>query len=356
MNRTGSPFPVDDDTIEATAASWLAQREEGFTPEQEAGLLRWRLADPRHAAALDRLEETCAILGQLPLLADDPRLEGAATAVRASEVERDLRARSEPVRRPGSTFKTLRYAAGLAAVLAAGFVAWQAGLFSGGGNFRQDIATTADGYQRVLLPDSSVAQLNSSTQMRVEFSARERHITLAEGEAHFHVAKDAARPFVVTGHGVSVRAVGTAFNVRLTEAGVDVFVTEGVVRVERDGDTVPLVLAANERSLVPAPARPVAAPPVPLVEKIEPEAIRTALAWQEPRFVFVEASLAEVVRKFNARNRVQLELIDAALGVRVVGGTFRHDDVETFVRMLENSGDITAERAGADRIVLRRAP
>ena len=358
MNRSGTHSPVNDDTIEAAAASWLAQREEGFTPDQEAGFLRWRLADPRHAAALDRLEETVGILGLLPEIADDPRLEGHVFASGDSEVERDGSARSEPVPAsagPGSTFKTLGYVTGLAAAVALGFVAWQAGWLPGSVE-RQEIATTANGYQRVLLPDSSIAQLNASTQMRVEFTARERRVALAEGEVHFNVAKDAARPFVVEAHGVRVRAVGTAFNVRLAGGGVDVLVTEGVVRVERDGAAEPLVLAANERATVPAVLQPVAVAAAPTVEKVEPEAVRVALAWQEPRFVFVDAPLAQVVEKFNARNRVQLQLADPELGARVVGGTFRHDDVETFVRMLENSGDVTTERVGDSRIVLHRVP
>lgn len=251
--------------------------------------------------------------------------------------------------------KNLRYVAGLAAVLTLGFVAWKVGGLPGSVE-RQEIATTANGYQRVLLPDSSIAQLNASTQLRVEFTARERRVALAEGEAHFNVAKDAARPFVVEAQGVRVRAVGTAFNVRLAGGEVNVLVTEGVVRVERDGTAEPLVLAANEQTTVPVAVQPVIAPVAPAVEKIEPEAVRVALAWQEPRFVFVEAPLAQVVEKFNARNRVQLHLADPGLGARVVGGTFRHDDVETFVRMLENSGDVVAERVGDSRIVLHRVP
>jgi transmembrane sensor len=343
MNRSGSHPPFNDDTIEAAAASWLAQREEGFTPEQESGFLRWRLLDPRHAAALDRLEETIGLLGQLPELAGDARFKN---------IEEDRHASLGEARAGGRRRGWLRAAAGLAAVLALGFVAWQAGWWPGG-VVRQEVATTTDGYQRVLLPDSSIAQLNASTQLHIQFSPQERRVALTGGEAHFNVAKDTARPFVVEAHGVRVRAVGTAFNVRLADGAVDVLVTEGVVRIERDGAPEPLVLAANERTSVPTNAERAGAP---AVEKVRPEAIRAELAWQEPRFVFVEATLAEVVEKFNARNRVQLQLADPELGSRVVGGTFRHDDVETFVRMLENGGDVTAERVGDSRLVLHRVP
>lgn len=351
MNHSHSALPPDDDALEATAASWLAQREEGFTPEQEAEFLRWRLADPRHGAAVARLEETCELLEQLPFLRGDPRIEGGIAPTRT--VTPTL---STTVGAPGTRTSTVNHRArrfiftlaALAASLALTAIYWIVPHKSA-----QSYTTTEKGYQRVLLPDSSVAQLNGGTQLKVDFSDNERRIALAEGEAHFHVAKDASRPFVVSTHGVSVWAVGTAFNVRVIDGAVDVLVTEGVVRIERAGQgaVALLVLASGERALLPPNA---AVAPEVAVVKVDAAQVRTALAWQEPRLVFVEATLGEVVSRFNERNRLQLELADPDLSARVVGGTFRHDDVETFVRLIESSGDIAVERSG-DRVVLRRA-
>src|SRR5260370_1274200 len=69
-------------------------------------------------------------------------------------------------------------------------------------------------------------------------------VRLTRGEAHLAVAKDSSRPFIVTAGGVSVRAVGTAFNVRRVEQRVEVFVTEGKVRIDS---------AAKGESLLPRP-------------------------------------------------------------------------------------------------------
>lgn len=343
MNIPGQPIPPDNEAIEAMAATWLAQREEGFTPEQEIEFLRWRLADPQHSAALQRLEETCTILEQLPLLKGDTRLEspGAMGA-----------ARSITARRPFSFRRLVIATTALAAVLAITVVVWSGLPHDSHG---QTYATTSEGYQRVLLPDSSVAQLNGGTQLTVDFTAANRRVTLAAGEANFHVAKDSSRPFVVTARGVSVRAVGTAFNVRLNEASIDVLVTEGVVRIEREGGTplAPLVLASCERAVVGA--GPTTESEVISVERLDGTRIQATLAWLEPSMVFVEATLADVISRFNAHNRVQLELGDRDLGTRVVGGTFRQNDVETFVRLLEGGGDIVADRHADGRIVLRRA-
>ena len=71
--------------------------------------------------------------------------------------------------------------------------------------------------------------------------------------------------------------------------------------------------------------------------------------------MFSDTPLAEVVQQFNRHNRVQLSVPDATLGRRPVGGTFRADQVETLVRLFENSRDVTVERASSERIILRPA-
>jgi transmembrane sensor len=51
--------------------------------------------------------------------------------------------------------------------------------------------------RRVPLGDGSVMTINSDTELKVHLAKHMRQIELAQGEAWFEVAKDAARPFVV---------------------------------------------------------------------------------------------------------------------------------------------------------------
>jgi transmembrane sensor len=196
-------------------------------------------------------------------------------------------------------------------------------------------------------------ELNAASAVRVHFSTAERRVSLEAGEAHFAVVHDAARPFVVNAGGVSVRAVGTAFNVRYAADGIEITVVEGKVRVGQGGldssaaAEAPLV-AAGERLVIPKQA------PSPAVEKISPETLRQALAWQSRLVEFAEAPLTEVVARFNARNRLQLLIADAELGQRRIGGTFALDEADAFVRLLERDGEIVAERRGNTEILLRR--
>ncbi|MEQ9289042.1 MAG: FecR domain-containing protein [Cyclobacteriaceae bacterium] len=88
---------------------------------------------------------------------------------------------------------------------------------------------------QVFLPDGSIVWLNSasSLQYRAHFSGSERRVVL-KGEAYFDVAKDQDKPFVVESNGMSVTAVGTAFNVRAFDGDdtMEVGLVEGKVKIE----------------------------------------------------------------------------------------------------------------------------
>jgi transmembrane sensor len=208
------------------------------------------------------------------------------------------------------------------------------------------------------LSDGSVIELNRGAVVTEHFTAGERLVRLDRGEAHFKVAKDSARPFFVEAGGVAVRAVGTAFNVRLDPAAVEVLVTEGQVGVQRIDRAVPvrredplLALTAGERTVVSfAPS----APP-PQVTIVPPAEIEARLAWQPRLLDFTDAPLAEIVAEFNRRNPVRLTIEAASLREVKLSATFRSDNVEGFVRLMESDFGMKVERRSDSEIVLSRA-
>jgi transmembrane sensor len=302
---------------------------------------------------VDRLEQTWTALKQLR----EYRPEALV------HPDRDLLAR--PRARQVVLFPTLVTALAAAAVIALAAV-WFWPRATPVVTVQPDhFVTTAGGYQRVALADGSVVELNASSEVRMHYTAAERRVQLVRGEANFTVAKNKERPFWVEAGTVAVRAVGTAFNVRMDARAVEVLVTEGKVQVDRTavaGAAVPAaqsvvaipVLSAGQRATVLLLPDAVAAP-APQVELVAPEVMREALAWQGPRLVFSDTPLSEVVAQFNRRNQVQLVLGDAELGALPVGGSFRAENVEAFVRLLASDADIAVTRDGPDRIVLRKA-
>ena len=336
--------PRDDESIEALAAAWLAQRDDGFTPEKEAEFALWRRADPRHEAAVLRLEATWNSLQVLRHFRPEGRVHP----------DPDLLTPVRP-RRP-FLVSFLVWSAAAALALVAG--AWLYRRAHSGERTRF-YSTTPGGYQRITLADGSVAKLNTDSEIGVHYTPGDRQVRLIRGEAHFTVAKNKERPFLVKAGSVVVRAVGTAFDVRKEDLQVDVLVTEGKVALAENGDH-------NQPAGALQPAWPslragqqaiisLTGSAIPIIENVTPAAIRDLLAWQDDRLTFVSTPLAKVVDEFNRRNQVQIELGDPALGALPISGSFRPENVEAFVRLLAQGGDISVEQPEPGRFVLRAA-
>jgi transmembrane sensor len=338
-----------NDAIETAAAEWLCERDEGFASGRAQAFAAWRAADPRHEAAVAETERAMELLAEMP-------------AVR-TPLEARIAEVAEPMA-PVVSWRGFRppvWATGLAAALVVAAGVWW--LAPERPIEPQRYVTAAARQQQIALNDGSVVNLNVSSEVSVRLTGNERRVTLASGEAHFAVAHDTARPFIVTAAGVSVRAVGTAFSVRVGEAGVEVLVTEGKVEVTRDSTSAeaatvspasasPSRLVAGERAVI---AREVSVANAP-IERVPAEILSAAVRWHSQVMTFSDLPLSDAVVLFNRRNDTQLVLADGKLGGQKIGGTFAADQVEAFVRLLEKDGDVVAERRGAREIALRRAP
>ena len=335
--------------IEDQAAEWMVLHDRGFTPAQQDAFLQWLAADAAHREALRRYQ---ALWTEFDLLAQW-RPEHSA------QPNPDLLART-PRRgmRHGHWGALSLVAAGVALL-----VAWFPQ-----SRFTADSPTSmeASAYRQQVLPDGSTVDFNAGAHVVVQFSPNERRVVLVQGEAQFSVAKHPTRPFVVRAGGMDVRAVGTAFNVKLAGGQVEVLVTEGTVQVaaqmppsdpgraaNRLGTGLVLAeLTAGHRTIIPF-ARP-ATPPE--VVAVPPAEIEQLLDWKPRLFDFDATPLSEVVAAFNQRNTVQLRLADPALQALPVVASIRSDNLDGFVRLLEATMSVRAEQRGANEIVLRRAP
>lgn len=216
------------------------------------------------------------------------------------------------------------------------------------------------------LPDGSSVELNAGAEIAVEFSPARRGVKLVRGEAHFAVAKDPARPFVVSVGSVEVSAIGTEFLVRHAPDEIKVLVTEGKVGVARavaagapadvraaaaTGVLAPDLVLAAGRQIVISIASDHAAPQ--RTEQIAQAAIDAALAWRGKHVEFSGTPLSEAIALFNAQNRIRLTLGDRAHGALRISGMFWLDDPEGFARLLEASISIKAVRIGTAEIALQ---
>lgn len=349
-----TPFPPtpDDSALRATAAQWTIRRDRGLSATESIDYELWLAADPRHAVALQRSAAAWSLLDRLP--------ESAAAPVLATATRRRSFWRRSVV------IGSLAAAAALALV-AVRFTRSSALPSPALASTTANAPSSAP--RQLTLSDGTVVQLNTGSEVLEQFTAAERRVLLARGEAHFAVTKNPARPFVVHAGNVDVRAVGTAFNVNLKAATVDVLVTEGVVELNRPSPAVPTDataapnavlprLTANERaivSLVPtSPTSPASLAPAIVVTTATPDDIARTLAWQAPLLRLGGSTLAELVLEFQRRSGQRVILADPALASLRVGGRFRADDLAGFTHLLATTLDLEVEHTADDTLVLRK--
>ena len=326
-----SPSPDSpENTLRATAARWAVRRDRGLSAAESIDYELWLAADPRHAAAMQRTSAAWSLLDRIPESAAAPIL--AAATRRRSFWRRTV------------TFGSLA----AAAALAVGLFVWSRPLPADPTLSAPALSATTTP-RLVTLSDGTVVQLNTGGEVRERFTAATRHVTLTRGEAHFAVAKNPTRPFIVQAGSLQVRAVGTAFNINLQSAAVDVIVTEGRVQLTTGTPDAP-ALNAGERATL----RRAADGPTLVVARIDAAAITQTLAWREPLMRLGGATLAELAAEFERATGRRLVLADPALADLRFGGRFRADDIDGFTHLLATTLDLDVERAADGAIVLRK--
>jgi ferric-dicitrate binding protein FerR (iron transport regulator) len=122
--------------------------------------------------------------------------------------------------------------------------------FLGGAVFTKFFTNTndllSDRYSEIVVPrgakaqfkltDGTLVTLNAGSKLRYnnKYGINDRNVEL-EGEAYFKVAKDKDRPFIVKTSHISVKALGTEFNVKAYpgDKTIETTLVEGSVKVEK---------------------------------------------------------------------------------------------------------------------------
>jgi transmembrane sensor len=334
------------------AAAWVIREDRGLSAEEQDRLSQWLAADPVHREAWARQRGNWR------------RLEPLARWLpeHSAEPNPDLLA---PPRRQRRWWRPSLALAASVALLLAWRSGWETPPVPDPSAPAAVIVREASATRRVL-EEGSVVEFNRGAEFRVRFSAAERRVELGRGEAHFKVVSDERRPFVVAVGGREVRAVGTAFNVRLEQGDMEVLVTEGRVRIDGAPESVPHspspagdaadpvlvpVLEAGQRAVIPVAG----AGNGPRIATLTSGEIERVLAWQHRMLEFTAAPLEAVVAEFNRTNRLQLSIAETGIADVRLSASFRSDNVEGFVRLLEVGFGIRGERRGEREIMLRRA-
>ncbi|NOW94621.1 FecR domain-containing protein [Mucilaginibacter sp. SG564] len=113
-----------------------------------------------------------------------------------------------------------------------------------------------DKVQTQSLPDGSVITLNTRSTIVYpgRFTGNIRPVSL-QGEAFFKVSPDKTKPFIIKVNDVTVRVVGTSFNIKSRNGKTEVIVETGIVQVSKKQNSIDLnpgeqVTVTNDQALL----------------------------------------------------------------------------------------------------------
>ena len=321
--------------IDEEAAAWAWRMDsDAVTADEREAFESWLRQDPRHRRASEEMCKAWAALDGLAARRDDK----FASFTRNS-------------RRFGTLERKGRWSAAAAAVL----VGIAATLWFQTGRESLTLATAVGQQRSVTLADGSIVTLNTNTIVETDLNRRAREIHLRKGEAHFQVAHDRSRPFLVHAGDAVVRAVGTQFEVRVfdDQHDVDVVVNEGRVDVQPAVATpTPAIAGAGTARIGATPSVQSLRAGQQLssvggsyaVTRVSAAQLSSALAWREGAVVFDGEPLSEAIAEIERYTDARIVINDPQTAGMRLGGRFRTGDIQEFFGALQTALPVTVRR------------
>jgi transmembrane sensor len=192
------------------------------------------------------------------------------------------------------------------------------------------------------LPDGSVITMNTMSQLAYpeKFKGDTRSVSL-QGEAFFNVTPDKTKPFIITVNDVTIRVVGTSFNIKSRNGKTEVIVATGIVNV-----------AKNEKSINLEPG-----------EKTEIDNSKGELSkksvkgklysyYVNKELVCDETPLSELVPALNAIYSVNIVIGNKAIEEMPITTVFKNQSLEQVLMVVKETFKISVERSNG-RIILK---
>ena len=202
---------------------------------------------------------------------------------------------------------------------------------------QKEDSITADSYNTLEVPlrcdfnftmsDGTRVWINAASTLKypAKFAADSRTV-YASGEIYLEVAKDAGRPFYVVVDGITVKVLGTSFNIRAYADENDTKVTllEGKIAAQ-----------INDKEYTLTPGKQLKRDKTfgeTSVRTVDPAEI---VSWTRGYYIFKKARLQEVVNTLKNWYGVNIMLSSGASDIIYTGVVNKEEKLEVFLRRLE---------------------
>lgn len=213
------------------------------------------------------------------------------------------------------------------------------------------IETPKGGQFQLILSDGTKVWLNASSSLRYPsvFGQDERKVEL-DGEAYFEVAKNTAKPFLVSSSKQIVEVLGTHFNINAytNEPVVSTTLLEGSIKVTSPSVNTYKIIRPGQQSLIDRDDDDSGIK----VKNIDPD---EAVAWKNGYFMFEKEELGSILRKVSRWYDVEIENPQGKkLDKLLFSGTVsKYSDVSKVLRKLELTESVRFKTIGRRIIVMK---
>lgn len=223
----------------------------------------------------------------------------------------------------------LHRVAGIAAVLVAVFLCGYFVSEALSDSQTEVVMLTAEGsVGKFTLPDGTHVWLNGESRLKylADFDGDFRDVDLS-GEAFFEVMRDTLRPFRVRMNDLQVTVLGTSFDAIGYAAGgyEEIILKSGSVRVSDLSGAAPVTLAPNEKLRFDRYSKKIC------VEKVD---ARNYCQWFEPRLVFDNQPIRDIVINLERRFNAEISLSPRIAADTRISLTVRHESLDDIMEVM----------------------
>lgn len=194
------------------------------------------------------------------------------------------------------------------------------------------------------LPDGSRVTMNrnSAISFPEKFSGDNREMKLDTGEAFFEVKPDRSKPFIIRIKDVTVRVVGTSFNIKKTGGTTEVIVETGIVKVMQ-----------GKREVALKPAEKVTVDASAGVFRVEKERDELYKYYRTNKYFANNIPMNRMAAVLSEIFHVQVRVEGAALQAMKLTTVIRTDSLDSALRLIEETLGADVIRKG-DQIIIQK--
>lgn len=215
-------------------------------------------------------------------------------------------------------------------------------------NLNKTIVTLSKEQKTLVLEDNSKVFLNQNSSLQYcenykKYGTRE---VILKGEAFFEVTRNEKKPFIIkTDHG-DVEVLGTSFLVSENSKALQVSVESGKVKLTSENNDE-IILSKGESGIYSFDSKAIIKSNISDCNYI---------SWKTKHLVFNDIPLQEVISSINKSYYSNIILGSTSLNNCLVNAEFSNKPLETVIKVISTTFDLTVEKSENGQIILSGSP